>query len=232
MALSFNLTKVSDAISGDKQVFQSHLTSAGICDSATLAADVSRTTKDSSAVILGFLGCLAEKIKAHLADGERVVLDGLCRFELYVEGSFEYEDSGWDKSKNRIIVRCIPADAVKSAAEGIDVENELKPTVVQILGVQDQTTLAQNELTVGHTALLQGKGMRQPKKVQLVSLDDTSVVYEMVVSHSTAGTIDAVVPLEVTPTGPYRLDVIGNDGKGDDYMPVMASRTVQIVAAE
>ena len=232
MALLFNLTKVSDAITADKQVFQSHLTSGGICDSATLAADVSRVTKESASVIEGLFGCLAEKIKGHLMQGERVVLDGLCRFELYAEGAFPYEDSPWDKTRNRVIVRCIPFDAVKSAAAGIDVENELKPTVVQILGVQDEATLAQNILTLGHTALLQGKGLRQPKSVRLVSVDDPSVSYPMIVSHSTAGTINAVVPSEMTPTGPYSLEVESNDGKGDDYMPVKASRNVTIVAAE
>lgn len=231
MALSFNLTKVSDAISGDVRVFQSHLSSAGVCDAETLAADVAAKTKDSVAVVLGTMNCMAEAIGERLMQGERVVWDGVCRFELYAEGSFEYEDSPWDPAKNRIVVRCIPSDAVKAAAAGVDVVNEISPTVVQIYGVQDRETLAENELTQGHTALLQGKGLRQPKAVNLVRTDDPSVVVSCTVTHSTAGTLDFTVPADCPPAD-YRLDVIGNDGKSDDYMPVTAYRTgIRVVAA-
>ena len=156
---TFSCTQVCDAIAPDKGLWQPHLSSAGVCETGTLIGEVAEQTKDNAAFLRGYLSMLTDSVKKHLALGERVTIDGLCRFEIYPEGSLPAVDAAWDPTRNRLVVVCIPYDAVKNAAADIAPENTMKPVTVQLLGAQDATTHEQNAVVKGNVLLCQGVGL-------------------------------------------------------------------------
>lgn len=222
--LTFTNTKISEAVVGENQLFQSHITSAGVCDTGTLAAETAANLKDSAAYVETILKEVSAIAKEHLRLGERVTIDNICRLELQAEGSAIAEDSPWDPATQALVVKAIPYDAVKFAIADLTPENNLKPVQIQLLGAQDETTLEQNVIHKGHTLLCQGRGLRLNPSVAeeglyVVGKDGE---YQLTVTASTAGTIDATVPATV-PAGTYKLEVRGRDGNGLNRMLVTAS---------
>ena len=224
MGLTFTNSKISEAVVGEKQMYRSSLTSAGVCDTDTLAAESAANLKDSAAYIATVIKEATRVARKHLQIGERVTIDGLCRLEIAADGSFEHEDDPWNPEKNHLIVNAIPYDAIKLAAKDLVPENTLKPVSIQLLGAQDETTLEQNAVIKGHTLLLQGRQLRitTANDEEGVFVIGDEAEHKLVVTASTAGTIDATVPDEV-PAGVYKLEVRGRDGNGRGRMLVSAS---------
>ena len=221
--VTFANTKCCEAVTGDGK-YQSHVTSAGVCDTDTLAAETADNLKDSAAYVETVLREATNVSKKHLAMGERVTIDGLCRLEIAAEGASPAEDAPWDPAVNRLVVNAIAYDAVKLAAKDIVPENVLKPVQIQLLGSQDATTFEQNAVVKGHTLLCQGKGIKltaanADEGLYLVAADGTE--HKLAVTSSTQGEIDATVPDEV-PAGTYVLEVRGRAGNGTNRMLVSA----------
>lgn len=223
---TFSCTQVCDAISPDKGLWQPHLSSAGVCETGTLVSEVADTTKDNAAFVRGYLSILTDSIKRHLALGERVTIDGLCRFEIYPEGSLPAVDAPWDPTRNRLVVSCIPYDAVKNAAADIAPENTMKPVTVQLLGSQDGTTREQNAVTKGNVLLCQGVGLNCRYQVSedegLFVVGADGAEHKLAITDCTKVTLDATVPDDV-PAGEYRLEIRSRAGEGKERTLVRAS---------
>ena len=222
--VTFANSKVNETISGESQKYRSHITSAGVFDTGSLAAETADNLKDSAAYVETVLREATNVSKKHLAMGERVTIDGLCRLEIAAEGASPAEDAPWDPAVNRLVVNAIAYDAVKLAAKDIVPENVLKPVQIQLLGSQDATTFEQNAVVKGHTLLCQGKGIRltaanADEGLYLIAEDGTE--HRLAVVSSTQGEIDATVPDEV-PAGTYVLEVRGRAGNGTNRMLVSA----------
>ena len=158
--VTFANYKVNETISGESRKWQSHITSAGVFDTGSLAAEVAENLKDSAAYVETVLREATNVSKRHLALGERVTIDGLCRLEIAAEGASPAEDAPWDPAVNRLVVNAIAYDGVKFAAKNLVPENVMKPVAIQLLGAQDATTFEQNAVVKGHTLLCQGKGIK------------------------------------------------------------------------
>ena len=223
--VTFANSIVCGAISGESQKYQSHVTSAGVCDTDTLAADVAANLKDSGAYIATVLREAGVSAKKFLKDGQRVVIDGICRLEIAAEGSAPSEDSPWNPAENRLVVNAIANAAVRDAAQDIVPENVLKPVQVQLLGAQDKTTLEQNAVTKGNVLLLQGKGV----KITAANADEGvfvvkgSEAHKLAVTGSTQGTVDCTVPDDVPADRYDRIEVRGRTGNGTNRMLMTAS---------
>ena len=85
--VTFANSIVCGAISGESQKYQSHITSAGVFDTGSLAAEVAENLKDSAAYVETILREATNVSKRHLALGERVTIDGLCRLEIAAGGA-------------------------------------------------------------------------------------------------------------------------------------------------
>ena len=225
MELSFNCTKVNEAVSAD-QAYQPHLSSAGVCETGAIAAKVAAKTKDDPEVIKSVYAVTASVIRDLLAQGLRVVIDGLCRIELEPRGSMDAEDSVWDPAKNSIAAVVIPSDEIKSAANGLRPVNVLKTVDVQLLGVQDATTYEQNAVVRGHTGLCQGVGLNCRYQVSedegLFVIAEDGAEKKLTITDCTAGTIDFTVPDDVE-AGAYRIEVRSRAGEGRNRTLVKAS---------
>ena len=222
--VTFANSKVNETISGESQKYRSHITSAGVFDTGSLAAEVAENLKDSAAYVETVLREATNDSKKHLAIGERVTIDGLCRLEIAADGASPAEDSPWDPATNHLVVNAIAYDGVKFAAKDLVPENVLKPVAIQLLGAQDATTFEQNAVVKGHTLLCQGKGIKltaanADEGLYLVAEDGTE--HKLAVTSSTQGEIDATVPDEV-PAGTYTLEVRGRAGNGTNRMLVSA----------
>ena len=222
----FACSQVSDAIAPDKGLWQPHLSSGGVCETVTLIGEVADQTKDNAAFLRGYLSMLTDSVKRHLALGERVTIDGLCRFEIYPEGSLPAVDAPWDPTRNRLVVSCIPYDAVKNAAADIAPENAMKPVDVQLLGSQDATTREQNAVTKGNTLLCQGVGLNCRHQVSadegLFVIDADGSEHRLAITDCTKVTLDATVPDDV-PAGEYRLEIRSRAGEGRERTLVSAA---------
>ena len=225
MELSFNCTKVNEAVSAD-QAYQPHLSSAGVCETGAIAAKVAARTKDDVEVIKSVYAVTATVIRELLAQGMRIVLDGLCRIELEPRGSMEAEDSTWDPARNSIAAVVIPSAEIRNAANGLRPVNVLKTVDVQLLGAQDATTHEQNAVTRGHTLLCQGVGLNCRYQVNedegLFVIDADGAERKLTVTDCTNVTLDATVPDDV-PAGEYRLEVRSRAGSGKERTLVKAS---------
>lgn len=223
---TFSCTQVCDAIAPDKGLWQPHLSSAGVCETGTLIGEVAEQTKDNAAFLRGYLSMLTDSVKKHLALGERVTIDGLCRFEIYPEGSLPAVDAQWDPTRNRLVVSCIPYDAVKNAAADIAPENTMKPVTVQLLGAQDATTHEQNAVVKGNALLCQGVGLNcrhqvsEDEGIFVIAADGAE--RKLAITDCTNVTLDATVPSDV-PAGTYRLEVRSRAGEGKERTLVRAS---------
>lgn len=225
MELSFNCTKVNEALSPD-QAYQPHLSSVGVCKTDAIAAKIAARTKDDAEVIKTVLAVQTQVIRDLLAQGLRVVIDGLCRIELEPRGSMDAEDSVWDPAKNSIAPVVIPSEEIKSAANGLRPVNVLKPVNVQFLGVQDATNYEQNAVTKGHTGLCQGVGLNCRYQVSedegLFVIAADGAEKKLTITNCTAGTIDFTVPDDVE-AGEYRIEVRSRAGEGKNRTLVRAS---------
>ena len=223
---TFACSQVCDAIAPDKGLWQPHLSSAGVCETGTLIGEVADQTKDNAAFLRGYLSMLTDSVKKHLALGERVTIDGLCRFEIYPEGSLPAVDAPWDPTRNRLVVSCIPYDAVRNAAADIAPENTMKPVTVQLLGSQDATTREQNAVTKGNTLLCQGVGLNCRHQVSadegLFVVDADGAEHKLTITDCTQGTIDFTVPDDVE-AGEYRIEVRSRAGEGRERTLVSAA---------
>ena len=223
MEVTFTNNKIDASIAGSEQKYQSKINSAGVYTTAELAAEVAENLKESANHIVSFLNEVASVAGEKLAEGNRVLLDGLCRLELYGQGKFDTEDESWDTSKHSIVVRAIPYDEIKSAAKDVVPVNTLSKVSIQLLGAQDATTLEQNTLTIGNTLLLQGKNIQvttgySDEGYYLVNDEHT---YKATVGACTAGTADVTFP-DAT-AGEYTLEVRGRAGLGLNRSLVTAS---------
>ena len=224
--VTFANTKCCEAVTGDGK-YQSHVTSAGVCDTDTLAADVAENLKDSGAYIATVLREAGVSARKFLKEGQRVVIDGVCRLEIAAEGSAPSEDTPWNPDENRLVVNAIANAAIRDAAKDIIPENVLKPVAIQLLGAQDQTTLEQNAVVKGNVLLLQGKGV----KITAANADEGVFVvkgtdeFKLAVTTSTQGTVDCTVPEDVPADRYDRIEVRGRAGNGTNRMLVTASIT-------
>ena len=223
-AVTYSNTKVSDAISSD-QAYQSHLTSSGVVKLAAIAEDVADNMKDNKNRVTGIINELGNQVKAHLAAGERVTIDGLVRFEIESSGSFQYEDEAWDETKHKLTVSAIPYADVRDAAKDIVPVNTLAQVSISLLGAQDGTTYEQNTLTIGNTLLAQGKNLQ----ITVANADEGMFLckgvneYKGTITANTAGTIDATFPSDIEPGEGYTLEVRGRAGLGLNRSLVTAS---------
>ena len=215
MAVTFTNNKIDGAIVGEShQAYQSKINSGGVVTTADLAAEIADNLKESENHVASFLRELCSVAKVKLGEGNRVLMDGLCRLELFGEGTFETQDESWDSSKHRIIVRAIPYDEVKLAAKDVVPVNTLSKVTIQLLGAQDQTTLEQNALTIGHTLLCQGKNIQitNANADEGFFLVNDEHEFKATIAASTAGTADMTFPDAVA--GEYTLEVRGRAGLG------------------
>lgn len=214
---------VSGAITGDAQKFQSRIIANGTLDYDTLVAKVAANTKESESIIMGILNETGKVVKEALAIGNRIAMENRLRIEFGAQGSSFSEDAPWDASRNKITLNVILSSAIRDLAKDIVPINVLKPVTIQVLGVQDAETLEQNILTLGHTALLQGKNLKINKEnpEEGVYLVKGESEYKLEVTDSTAGTIDANVEGVPADEG-YRLEVRGRAGLGTNRMLVTA----------
>ena len=226
MEISYNCTKVPEAVSAEKSVYQPHLSSAGVCETGAIAAKVAAKTKDDAEVIKSVYAVTATVVRELLAQGMRVVLDGLCRIELEPRGSMEAEDSTWDPARNSIAAVVIPSAEIRDAANGLRPVNVLKTVDVQLLGSQDATTHEQNAVTKGNTLMCQGVGLNCRYQVSadegLFVIDADGAEHKLTISDCTKVTLDANVPDDV-PAGTYRLEVRSRAGEGTNRTLVRAS---------
>lgn len=221
--LTYINAPVSGAISGDKQLFQSKIISTGTVSFDDLVNEVAENIKDKASVVGSILAETGAVIKRHLGEGNRIAADNFGQIAIYGQGSSPFEDAPWDPSRNSLVVRATLAAAIRDAAKDLVPENVLKPVTIQVLGVQDAETLEQNILTLGHTALLQGKNLKINKENQEegVYLVKGESEYKLEVTDSSAGTIDANVDGVPADEG-YRLEVRGRAGLGTNRMLVTA----------
>ena len=230
----FACSQVSDAIAPDRGLWQPHLSSTGVCETGTLIGEVADQTKDNAAFLRGYLSMLTDSVKKHLALGERVTIDGLCRFEIYPEGSLPAVDASWDPTRNRLVVACIPYDAVRNAAADIAPENTMKPVDVQLLGSQDATTHEQNAVTKGNVLLCQGVGLncryQASEDEGLFAIAADGAEHKLAISDCTRVTLDATVPDDV-PAGEYRLEIRSRAGEGRERTLVRASISGFVIKA-
>ena len=233
MAVTFTNNKVSDAISED-QKYQSKINSPGIITTEQIAQETAENLKGNAAYTESVLKEATKVTKSHLKTGERVVYDGLCRFELFGNGSFETEDESWDPTKHKIVTRIIPTDEVKNAASDIVPVNTLSKVSIQLLGSQDATTYEQNSLVVGHTLLVQGKNVQittsnADEGLYLVKGDNE---YKATITDNTAGTIDATFGDDLTAGEGYSLVIRGRAGCGVNRTLVSAEiKNFTVIAA-
>ena len=86
--VTFTNTKVNETISSEQR-YQSHINSDGSVSLEQIASEVAGNLKDNANYVLNLLREVAEVTRRHLAAGERVLHDGLCRFELEGTGCFD-----------------------------------------------------------------------------------------------------------------------------------------------
>ena len=226
MEISYNCTKVPEAVSAEKTVWQPHLSSAGVCETSAIAAKVAARTKDDAEVIKSVYAVTGSVIRELLAQGMRVVIDGLCRIELEPRGSMAAEDSAWDPAKNSIAAVVIPSAEVRDAANELRPVNVLKTVDVQLLGSQDATTHEQNAVTKGNILLCQRVGLNCRYQVNedegLFVIAQDGAERKLTVTDCTLVTLDATIPDDV-PAGEYRLEVRSRAGEGTNRTLVKAS---------
>ena len=236
MAVTYTNTKVSEGVVGEGvRCFQSHVKSAGTIDKDQLVELVAARSKDSKAAVRATLDTFGEVIVENLKQGFRCTWDGLAHFELNMEGSFDTIDAPFDPAKNKLIVNAIVYDNIKGAVADVTPQNEVSPADVRILGTQDETTMAQDELTIGNKLLIQGVGLfldlaSGDEGVDLVS--ESGAVFHGSPSNITATTIDVTFGGSLT-AGAYKLVVKGRAANAGnrDYTLVEASRNITVVAA-
>ena len=225
MEPSFNCTKVNEALSPE-QAYQPHLSSVGVCETDAIAAKIAARTKDDVEVIKSVLSVETQVIKGLLAQGMRVVIDGLCRIELEPRGSMEAEDSSWDPAKNSIAAVVIPSAEIRDAAKDLRPVNVLKTVDVQLLGSQDATTREQNAVTKGNVLLCQGVGLNCRYQVSedegLFVIGADGAEHKLTIADCTKVTLDATVP-DAVPAGTYRLEVRSRAGEGTNRTLVRSS---------
>lgn len=222
--LTFKCSKVSEAISETK-AFQCQLSTGEKASFDELCGKVAAELGIAVATVKSVLSQTNAECAKFLGQGTRVTLDGFVRFEPNGKGSFATEDEQWNPEKHSLIVSVIPYDNIKYAASGLIPENVMKPVAVQLLGAQDATTFAQNEVVKGHTLLCQGKYLntRQENTDEgLFVVDADGNSHRLTITQSTVDTIDATVPSSV-PAGDYRLEVRSRGGESTDRMLVTAS---------
>jgi len=235
VAPTFNNSKCNETIVGTGNVlFQPHLISKGTISTAELCTLAAELVMADPVYIQSGLTAIARVAKAKLSEGYRVVIDDFARFELTGQGSFEYADEPWDPTRHSIVVNAVAfKDLVESAADVVPT-NVLAPTNVQILGMQDATTMEQNTYTKGNTLLIQGKNCKidTTKAAEGVWVDyGNGTIVKMTVSASTSSTIDATCNDAALVAGEATLVVRSRDGKGDDYMPVEVTKPITIKVA-
>ena len=231
--VTFSNTKIAGALARDGKNWQSHVNAAGSVSTVEIAAEIAANTKDSASYIEHVLAETGKKAATHLANGERVVLNGFGRIELTGEGSFDSEDAAWDPTRNAIGLTFIPTAAVRDAIREIVPENTLKPVSIQLLGLQDAETFEQKILVAGHTAMGQGKGLsvtaaNADEGVFLIPSEGAEI--RCPVSASTAGTFDATVPAE-TAEGVYTLEFRGRAGQDTNRQLVTVRLTDVVIKA-
>jgi len=237
MAVSPNYSnsKCSEAVVGTGvQLFQPHLVSSGTVDTAAMSVKIGSKLKCSASLAKQILDAATEVGCEEVANGNRVVINGFVRIELVGQGSFAYADEPWDPVRHRVVAVVIPFDALKNAVADITPTNVLTPTTVSILGAQDATTMEQNVYTKGNNLLIQGKGLKldTTKAVEGVWIRLASgTEIKMTVSASTSATIDCTCNDAALVAGEATLVVRSRDGKGDDYMPVEATKAITIKVA-
>lgn len=220
--VTFTNNRIDGAIVGeDVQRYQSKINPAGVVTTGDLAAEVAENLKETKAYAETVIKEYNSAAAAKLALGNRVLLDGLCRLELYGEGTFDSEDEQWNGAKHRIVVRAIPYDEIKYAALDVVPVNTLSPVSIQLLGAQDQTTLEQNSITLGNVLLLQGKNLQHNASFEDegVFLVNAEHEYRGTITAATAGTNDVTWPLDMAP-GEYTLERRGRAGCGRNRMLV------------
>jgi len=227
--LTFTNNRIASEITSGEQRYQSKINSAGTLTTEQLAGEVAKNLKEASTFVEGLLKEVTAVSTAHLAKGERVLLDGLCHIELYGEGSFASEDAPWDPTQHRIVARPVPYDSVKNAAADIVPTNTLPMVTIQLLGAQDATTKEQNTLTLGHTLLCQGKNIQ----VTTANTDEGfylvkgTASFKGTITDNTAGTADVTFPdLTSAEVGEgYTLEIRGRAGLGTNRSLVTARIT-------
>ena len=213
--VTFTNTKVNETISSEQR-YQSHINSDGSVSLEQIASEVAGNLKDNANYVLNLLREVAEVTRRHLAAGERVLHDGLCRFELEGTGSSDTEDSVWDTSRNAIVVRAVTYDATRNAARDIVPVNTLAQVTIQLLGAQDKTTYAQNELVKGHTLLVQGRNIcvTSAHEDEGFYLVKDGEAYKATVAANTAGTADLTFGDDLPVGEGYTLEIRGRGGNG------------------
>jgi len=136
MAITYNNSKVSEEVVGENvRCFQSHIKSAGIRTYDDMLTEVASRLKEAKSAARANLDTFGEVVKENLKQGLRCTYDGVCRFELTAEGSFERMDEAWDPAKHKLNVSVIAYDNIKSAIADVVPQNEVKPADVRIIGI-------------------------------------------------------------------------------------------------
>ena len=221
--ITYSSNLINSAISAEQR-YQAKVNGGDAIDLDTLAAEIAAKCREDSAYVKSVLTQLGVAIKKHLAQAERVSIDGFCRFEFYIEGGFDAADSTWDSEKNAVIVRCILNEDIKNVVADIVPVNTLSKVTIQLLGAQDATTYEQNILTLGNTLLVQGKNLiiTQSNLDEGLYLVKDGNEYKGTITANTAGTIDATFGNDVPVGEGYTLEVRGRAGLGTSRSLVTA----------
>ena len=172
---TFACSQVCDAIAPDKGLWQPHLSSAGVCETGTLIGEVADQTKDNAAFLRGYLSMLTDSVKKHLALGERVTIDGLCRFEIYPEGSLPAVDAPWDPTRNRLVVTTFgligetTPRVFRKPVTLVEAIPEPPPEITDIRYTDGETP---DLMFAGSTNIATGTGLAAAAKVKLELLSE------------------------------------------------------------
>lgn len=229
MRPQFYNTKVASEIA-DKQVFQCHLKGVGSVDSASLYEQVAKASGMPVAQVAAIASALTRVVIDNGMNGLRTTIEGLCRFEIVGKGTFDSIDEQWNPEKHSLQLAAVVYGDVRDAAKDVIPENVEKPTQIQVLGLQDQTTFEQNVIhnISGRITMIQGKNLRINMDPEGGAVEGEGVFVRypdgneipLVVEDSTAGTIDCVVGAPLTAAEGCTIVVRGRDGKSGDYMVV------------
>lgn len=235
VSTTFYNTKCNESVVGTgNRVFQPHLTSKGTVGTAEVCSLSAELVMCDAVLVQSVLAAVGRTVKRLNGEGYRVVIDNFARFELVGQGSFEFADEPWDPTRHSIAVAVVAfKDLVESAANVVPA-NVISPTNLQILGVQDATTLEQDAYTKGNTLLIQGKNCKidatkAAEGVWIRLASGTEI--KMTVTASTSATIDATCNDAALVAGEATLVIRGRDGKGDDYMPVEVTKSITVKVA-
>lgn len=171
-----------------------------------------------------------EVVVEQLQSGKNVNLD-LVGFSINLKGTFDYGDSGFDASRNALMVSAYAKQSLRDCLKGITPRNVTGGLKASIFSVMDGTAAEEGVITVPSKVLVGGLNIQvdanADEGVWLTSKKGEIVATPTILAN-TSGTMDLDFGELSMDDGEYVLEIRARSGASTDFAPAVAKRTVAV----